>query len=197
MRNCSKCLILGAVLGVTSFSNAQNKLDTSDVVIEVQAVSTTTTANSDSSLKTEETVALKPNKADKKAKGSKKKSSVFGYRGSRVTAAQVIADRASRGITFRGGFDRARSIQVVSTAYDASAGNTTATGLKVSRGTVAVDPRVIPLGSHLYVEGYGEAIACDTGGAIKGRRIDVWFRSRGEALRWGRRTVRVYILQAQ
>jgi 3D (Asp-Asp-Asp) domain-containing protein len=71
----------------------------------------------------------------------------------------------------------------------------TASGMKSGRGVVAVDPKVIPLGSKLYVEGYGYAIAGDTGGAIKGNRIDVFFYSSDEMARWGRRLVRVFVLK--
>ena len=70
----------------------------------------------------------------------------------------------------------------------------TATGMKPQVGVVAVDPRIIPLGTKLYVEGYGRAIAGDTGGAIEGHRIDLFMASRGEALRFGRRQIRVRIL---
>jgi 3D (Asp-Asp-Asp) domain-containing protein len=66
--------------------------------------------------------------------------------------------------------------------------------MKSGQGVVAVDPKVIPLGSKLYVEGYGYAIAGDTGGAIKGNRIDVFFYSSGETAQWGRRWVRVFVL---
>ncbi len=69
----------------------------------------------------------------------------------------------------------------------------TATGAKARRGVVAVDPRVIELGTKLQIEGYGEAIAADTGGAIKGEIIDVCFNSHQKALQWGRRTVKVWI----
>lgn len=68
---------------------------------------------------------------------------------------------------------------------------TTATGTKAGRGQAAVDPRVIPLGSTLSIPGYGTARATDTGGGIKGNRIDVCFPSHAEALQWGRRTVAV------
>lgn len=70
----------------------------------------------------------------------------------------------------------------------------TFTGLKAERGVIAVDPTVIPLGTRLYVEGYGEGIAADIGGAIKGNRIDLCFDTYNEAIQWGRRTVKVYIL---
>lgn len=70
----------------------------------------------------------------------------------------------------------------------------TFTGIKAERGVVAVDPTVIPLGTRLYIEGYGEGIAADIGGAIKGNRIDLCFDTYEEAIQWGRRTVKVYIL---
>ncbi len=75
-----------------------------------------------------------------------------------------------------------------------SLGNYTATGMRCVRGAVATDPRIIPLGTKLYIEGYGYAFACDTGGAIKGNRIDLAFNSVGECYAHGRRTNRVWIL---
>jgi 3D (Asp-Asp-Asp) domain-containing protein len=74
-------------------------------------------------------------------------------------------------------------------------GYRTATGTWPSRGTIAVDPEVIPLGSKLHVEGYGEGIAEDTGGAIKGEIIDLYMLDRNEALSWGRRQVEVKIIR--
>jgi len=65
----------------------------------------------------------------------------------------------------------------------------TASGLQVRKGVVAVDPTLIPLGTRLFVPGYGKAIAADIGVAIKGRIIDVWMPSAGEARKWGRKTV--------
>jgi uncharacterized protein YabE (DUF348 family) len=73
-------------------------------------------------------------------------------------------------------------------------GNRTATGKQPAVGLVAVDPSVIPLGTRLYVEGYGYAQAADTGGSIKGDRIDLFMEDRSQCLNWGRRTVKVYIL---
>ena len=83
------------------------------------------------------------------------------------------------------------------TAYLPSDGNgqgITATGTRAGYGTVAVDPRVIPLGTRLYIPGYGTALAADTGGAIKGNIIDLCMEDYGEAMRFGRRTVKVYVL---
>lgn len=75
-----------------------------------------------------------------------------------------------------------------------SADGITATGHRAQKGIAAVDPRVIPLGTLLYVEGYGYARALDVGGAIKGNKIDLCFDHVPQAMRWGRRNVRVHIL---
>lgn len=69
---------------------------------------------------------------------------------------------------------------------------TTASGRPAGPGSIAVDPRVIPLGTRLRVEGYGEGIASDTGRLIKGRRIDVWKAS--GCREWGRRDVLVEVI---
>ncbi len=71
----------------------------------------------------------------------------------------------------------------------------TASGAVAQRGTVAVDPNVIPLGTTLYVEGYGLAIAADTGGAIRGHKIDLFYENLSDALQFGRRNIDVYILE--
>jgi uncharacterized protein YabE (DUF348 family) len=73
-------------------------------------------------------------------------------------------------------------------------GNRTATGQTPAVGMVAVDPSVIPLGTRMYVEGYGYAVAADTGGSIRGDRLDLFMEERSQCLNWGRRTVKVYIL---
>ena len=88
-------------------------------------------------------------------------------------------------------------LTVEATAYssqDPGNGNYTATGSRLKKGIVSVDPRLIPLGTKLYVEGYGYAVADDVGGAIKGHRIDLAYDSRSEALQFGRQTVKVYVL---
>ncbi|MCQ2546563.1 MAG: 3D domain-containing protein [Clostridia bacterium] len=89
------------------------------------------------------------------------------------------------------GVKYSRKLTVSSTAYCLR--GRTATGTSVHYGTIAVDPRVIPLGSYGYVPGYGEVHAEDTGGAIKGNIIDLWFPSNGQCRSWGRRTVEIYI----
>ena len=99
---------------------------------------------------------------------------------------------------FRGG--AVRELYMEATAYSPTVAETdgdpwtTASGMRSGYGIVAVDPRVIPLGSKLYVEGYGYAIAGDTGGAIRGNRIDVFFYLPRQSAAWGRRLVRVFVL---
>lgn len=85
---------------------------------------------------------------------------------------------------------------MLATAYTPGDG-VTATGVQAKKGVVAVDPRVIPLGTRVYIPGYGEAIAADTGGAIKGLRIDLCFATHREAINFGRKPVKVYILARQ
>lgn len=88
-------------------------------------------------------------------------------------------------------------MRVETTAYsrfDAGCDEFTATGARATRGVVAVDPDVIPLGTRLYIPGYGYATAADTGGAIKGDRIDLCFDTRSECMIWGRRTLEIIIL---
>jgi len=80
-------------------------------------------------------------------------------------------------------------------AYSYTGGGRTASGLPAAVGRIAVDPRVIPLGTRVYVEGYGFATAADTGGNIKGKTIDVYYNSAGQCRNWGCRNVTVYILK--
>lgn len=69
----------------------------------------------------------------------------------------------------------------------------TALGVPVRKGIVAVDPRLIPLGTRLHIPGYGPGLAADVGTAIKGRIIDLWFPSTAAARTWGRRTVTITV----
>jgi 3D (Asp-Asp-Asp) domain-containing protein len=83
----------------------------------------------------------------------------------------------------------------VATAY--SLRGRTASGRMVTRGLIAADPRVLPLGTRVRLDhpGYsGEYLVADTGGAIRGKRIDIWTPSSGEAMRFGRRTVKLTVL---
>ena len=78
--------------------------------------------------------------------------------------------------------------------YDGGGGGYTALGIPARYGVAAVDPNVIPLGTRLYIPGYGEAIAADTGGAVNGYTIDLCMEDYTQAMSFGRRGVEVYIL---
>jgi 3D (Asp-Asp-Asp) domain-containing protein len=80
-------------------------------------------------------------------------------------------------------------LTVSATAYDLP--GRTSTGLPVGWGIAAVDPSVIPLGTHIVIPGYGVAVAADTGSAVVGATIDLWFPTEAQADAWGRRTVTI------
>ena len=99
--------------------------------------------------------------------------------------------------TSLGSINYSSVMSMEATAYLPSDGNgagITATGVRATYGVVAVDPRVIPLGSKVYIPGYGVALAADTGGAIRGYKIDLCMESYSECMQFGRRNVTVYVL---
>jgi len=115
-------------------------------------------------------------------------------------AADTVVLRGTRGTPSRGGNWRT-PLLMEATAYDPGprscgrfADGYTAIGLKARKGVVAVDDRVIPMGTRLYIPGYGFAVAGDRGSAIKGMRIDLCYPTRREALNFGRRQLKVYLL---
>lgn len=81
------------------------------------------------------------------------------------------------------------------TPYDGGCTGMTASGTRAGVGTIAVDPKVIPLGTKVYIPGYGVGTALDTGGAIKGNKIDVCYMTKGEAFNWGVKNLNIYILK--
>lgn len=100
--------------------------------------------------------------------------------------------------TSRGAMRFRRTAHMEATAYlpsDGGGSGITATGLPARRGIAAVDPNVIPLGSRLYIPGYGMALAADTGGAVRGNIIDLCMEDYSEAMNFGRRSVKVYVLE--
>lgn len=113
---------------------------------------------------------------------------------------EVVEVGTKKAVATPNGKNAKRVIVMQATAYDPTAGSKTAMGTRARVGAVAVDPKVIPLGSKLYIESmdgfasYGYATAEDTGGAIKGNRIDLFYNSNAEANRFGRRNVKVYVL---
>ncbi len=102
------------------------------------------------------------------------------------TAAVSPAAATSFGASVRG-----RTITVTATGY--ALPGRTASGLPVGWGVVAVDPSVIPLGTHMTIPGYGEAVAADRGGSVVGAAIDLWFPSAAQANAWGRRMVTIVL----
>jgi len=116
-----------------------------------------------------------------------------------LTMNTVSTSTVSRGGSATTGIGKV--LTVVATAYDGCYkcnypyyGQPSYIGLPLARGIVAVDPNVIPMGTRLYVEGYGNAIAADQGNAIKGNRIDLFFDTHQQALDYGMKTVKVTIL---
>lgn len=99
-------------------------------------------------------------------------------------------------------FSYKRVLRASASAYDPSCGTVTSSGRRAQKGIVAVDPSVIPLGSHLYIESadggkswvYGYCVAGDTGGAIKNNKVDLFFNSKSEALSFGTSSATIYVL---
>ncbi|MDE6357355.1 MAG: G5 domain-containing protein [Eubacteriales bacterium] len=140
--------------------------------------------------------------------GNLASSSVVSEKITKNPVNQVIekGTKANTVKTEKGTFSYIKKIAMKSTAYTAGFESTgknpgdagygiTASGMKAQRGVVAVDTKVIPFGTKLYIEGYGYAVAGDTGGAIKGNKIDVFVNTYAEARNWGVRTVNVYVLE--
>lgn len=128
-------------------------------------------------------------KDGKEVSRTAKASKVISAPVTEVTVVGTKVQYASAGAN-RGSATSGNVIYCESTAYYGD--GITATGMvpvsaRGGRGTIAVDPRVIPLGSLVYVEGYGEAIAADTGGAIIGNIVDIFVDSHEEAINWGRK----------
>ncbi|PEC23173.1 cell wall-binding protein EntD [Bacillus cereus] len=133
----------------------------------------------------------------------KSKESVKNVESSKPVAKAKPAAKSTETSAPAGG----REITVEATAYTADPSENGSYGGRVltamghdltanpNMKVIAVDPKVIPLGSKVWVEGYGEAIAGDTGGAIKGNRIDVLVGSDGSANSWGRKSVKVKVIE--
>lgn len=120
---------------------------------------------------------------------------------------QVIEKGTKQNVikTEKGTFTFSQKMTMKSTAYTAGPESTgknpgdagygiTASGMKAQKGVVAVDTEVIPFGTKLYIEGYGYAVAGDTGSAIKGNKIDVFFDKYSDAIQYGVKNVNVYVL---
>jgi peptidoglycan DL-endopeptidase CwlO len=103
-----------------------------------------------------------------------------------LAAVESAAASASSGLPTA---PTAGALTVTATGY--SLAGRTSTGVGVGWGVVAVDPSLIPLGTRMTIPGYGEGVAADTGGAVVGARIDLWFPTEAEALAWGTRSITI------
>lgn len=113
--------------------------------------------------------------------------------------AEIVVVGSRGNLPSRGYFSGRKVLTMIATGYDPSPASNgghsrTSAGLKAGHGVVAVDPHYIPLGTRLYIEGYGYAVAGDTGSAIKGNRIDLGHDTKSAAQKVGRRKVIVHIL---
>jgi 3D (Asp-Asp-Asp) domain-containing protein len=114
-----------------------------------------------------------------------------------IAAYSSLASVAQAGFTSALHF-AGNAIRMIATAYTAGCygcSGLTASGARAGFGIIAVDPNVIPLGTRLFIPGYGRAVAGDTGGAIRGHRIDLGMNSVADAMRFGRRPITVYVLR--
>lgn len=163
------------------------------------------TANGEAVQAVKADVIAKEKAAEKAAKEKAAKEKAAAEKAAKEKAAKEKAEAekaASQKAEVKESQPSGETLMMESTAYssdpaDALGGGTvTATGQNLLENpiAVAVDPSVIPLGTHLYVEGYGEAYAVDTGSAIKGNIIDVHFPTAAECISWGRRQVKVTII---
>ncbi|WP_078408764.1 3D domain-containing protein [Priestia abyssalis] len=114
----------------------------------------------------------------------------------KTAAAQAKPAAKVQGVTFT------KELTVTATAYTADCKGCTgitATGLNLKKNpnakAISVDPKVIPLGTKVYVEGYGYAVAADKGSAVKGNKIDVFFSSKQKALQWGVKKIKIKIVK--
>ncbi|KOS26601.1 enterotoxin [Bacillus anthracis] len=156
---------------------------------------------------TQEEAPVRVNAPVKNNKVVKNKESVKNVESSKPVAKAKPAAQHVAKATVTSAPAGGRELTVVATAYTADPSENGTYGGRVltamghdltanpNMKIIAVDPKVIPLGSKVWVEGYGEAIAGDTGGAIKGNRIDVLIGSDGTANNWGRKTVKVKVLE--
>lgn len=121
------------------------------------------------------------------AQNAERRAAALTVAASGPAPAPAPIDVASAAVSASG----ARTLTVSATGY--ALRGRTATGIPTAPGVVAVDPSVIPLGTRLTIPGYGLGIAADTGGAVQGAVIDLWFPTTAQALAWGRRTVTITI----
>lgn len=208
-------MLVGMVLPVYAAENQENEETITRIVVsekEVQDISSSflALATEGEAVQTAKTKIAAKEKAEKEAAEKAAAEKAAAEKAAAEKAAKEQAAREAQAAAEKEAAAQAATTQPVgqtfimeSTAYSSDpadtlgGGTVTATGqnLLTNPMAVAVDPNVIPLGTRLYVEGYGEAIASDTGGAIKGNIVDVHFSTYEQCIQWGRRQVKVTILE--
>jgi 3D (Asp-Asp-Asp) domain-containing protein len=212
MRNCSQIVSIGLLclaFATTASAAKQDNSKNGEIRVEKKSIQPTVTYRFDRSVGRGRLV-----KAHDGAPGTVKRTYKVVYKNGKAVDTVLVKEELTqaRNTTFlmgkegyptsRGSWTRTRTLEMVATAYTNSPSENggytiAANGTPLVDGVVAVDPRVIPIGSKLYVEGYGFAYAADTGGAIKGNRIDLLFPSVSSSNVWGRRRVKVHVLSGR
>ena len=198
-------MLVGMVLPVYAAENQENEETITRIVVsekEVQDISSSflALATEGEAVQTAKTKIAAKEKAEKEAAEKAAAEKAAKEQAAREAQAAAEKEAAAQAATTQ---PVGQTFIMESTAYSSDpadtlgGGTVTATGqnLLTNPMAVAVDPNVIPLGTRLYVEGYGEAIASDTGGAIKGNIVDVHFSTYEQCIQWGRRQVKVTILE--
>lgn len=198
-------MLVGMVLPVYAAENQENEETITRIVVsekEVQDISSSflALATEGEAVQTAKTKIAAKEKAEKEAAEKAAAEKAAKEQATREAQAAAEKEAAAQAATTQ---PVGQTFIMESTAYSSDpadtlgGGTVTATGqnLLTNPMAVAVDPNVIPLGTRLYVEGYGEAIASDTGGAIKGNIVDVHFSTYEQCIQWGRRQVKVTILE--
>jgi 3D (Asp-Asp-Asp) domain-containing protein len=166
-------------------NDSLSKIDNLETFLTAEIKISNTNSNTDNTTEDKEQIKDKENKESKENKDNEQISEeVEGSDKKLVT--KTGSSRATRGVN-RGGF--------VATAYCLR--GRTASGTNVRRGVIAADPRVLPLGTRVALGAgglSGDYVVADTGGRIKGKKIDIWMASCADARRFGRRTVNVTVL---
>lgn len=207
-------MLVGMVLPVYAAENQENQETITRIVVsekEVQDISSSflALATEGEAVQTAKTKIAAKEKAEKAAAEKAAAEKAAAEKAAKEQAAREAQAAAEKEAAEQAAAQAATTQPVgqtfimESTAYSSDpadtlgGGTVTATGqnLLTNPMAVAVDPNVIPLGTRLYVEGYGEAIASDTGGAIKGNIVDVHFSTYEQCIQWGRRQVKVTILE--
>lgn len=185
------CIILFGFSGVTSAASTTYKVKNGDTLWKI-ATKHKVSVNQLKSWNGLKKDLIKPNQVLKVSKPTVKKATKAK---AATNKKQTTAKKTSKKPAYK-------TMTVKATAYTAGCkgcSGITATGINLKKNpnakVISVDPKQIPLGSKVWVEGYGEAIAGDTGGAMKGNKIDLHMPTKKKALNWGVRTVKIKVYQ--